>query len=139
DLDTTHIGIAANNKIYTTVVSEDKQRIMIFKINSRNPHNFLFTTFLFDENLTMLDRHRIYLPMEDRNDLFTDFQLDNEGQLVFGRYLRSGSNDYITRVALVTKAAKADSFSVSDIGSNDRILDEIKIKVDNTNKRYIMA
>ncbi len=139
DLDTTQISFASNNKIYTSVISEDKQRIMIFKINSKNPHSFLFTTFLFDSNLSPLDRHRIYLPMEERNDLFTDFQLDNDGQLVFGRYMRSGSNDYITRVALVTKGPIADSFSVKDIGSGDRILDEVKIKVDNGNKRYILA
>ena len=139
ELDTTQISFAANNKIYTTVVSDDKSRILIFKINSKNPHNFLFTTFLFDSNLQPLDRHRLYLPMEERNDLFTDFQLDNEGTLVFGRYMRSGSNDYITRVALVTKGPVADSFSIKDIGSGDRILDEIKIKVDNNNKRYILA
>jgi hypothetical protein len=139
DLDTTQISFAANNKIYTTVVSEDKQRIMIFKINSKNPHNFLFTTFLFDAGLQPLDRHRIYLPIQERNDLFTDFQLANDGTLVFGRYMRSGSNDYITRVNLVTKGPVADSFSIKDIGSGDRILDEIKIKVDNNNKRYILA
>lgn len=139
DLDTTQISFASNNKIYTTVVSEDKKRIMIFKINSKNPHNFLFTTFLFDNNLQPLDRHRLYLPMEERNDLFTDFQLDNQGTLIFGRYMRSGSNDYITRVALVTKGPVADSFSVKDIGSGDKILDEIKIKVDNNNQRYILA
>jgi hypothetical protein len=139
ELDTTQVGFASNNKIYTTVISEDKHRIMIFKINSKDPHHFLFTTFLYDENLQQLDRHRIFLPMEERNDLFTDFQLDNDGQLVFGRYIRSGSNDYITRVALVSKGATADSFMISDIGGADRILDEIKIKVDNTNKRYILA
>jgi hypothetical protein len=139
ELDTTQISFAANNKIYTTVISEDKQRIMVFKINSKNPRSFLFTTFLYDNNFGQLDRHRLSLPMEERNDLFTDFQLDNDGQLVFGRYVRSGSNDYITRVALVTKGPTADSFSVKDIGGGDRILDEIKIKVDNNNKRYILA
>ena len=35
-LDTTHIGFAANNKIYSVLSSEDKRRIGIFKINSRN-------------------------------------------------------------------------------------------------------
>lgn len=139
DLDTTQISFAANNKIYTTVYSEDKQRIMVFKINSKNPRNFLFTTYLFDADLHRLDRHRLYLPMEERNDLFTDFQVDNEGELVFGRYQRSGSNDYITRVAIVTKGPIADSFSIKDIGSGERILDEIKIKVDNNNKRYILS
>ncbi|HTI08900.1 MAG TPA: hypothetical protein VL832_10100 [Puia sp.] len=139
ELDTTQIGFAANNKIYTTVVSDNKQRIMVFKINSKNPKNFLFTSFLYDSQLTLLDRHRIFLPMEERNELFTDFLLDNDGQLVFGKFLRSGSNDFVSRVSVVTKGPKADSFSVKDLGTGDRILDEIKIKVDNNNNRYIFT
>src|SRR5580704_15187939 len=80
DLDTTQIGFASSNKIYTTIFSEDKQRIMLFKINSKNPRNFLFTTFLFDQNLELIDRHRMYLEMEEREFNFTDFSLDNEGE-----------------------------------------------------------
>jgi len=125
ELDTTQIGFAANNKIYTTIVSENKQKIMVFKINSKNSKNFLFTTLLYDPQLGVLDKHRIYLPMEERNELFTDFLVDNEGELVFGKYLRSGSNDYISRVLLVTKDVTADSFSVKDIGTADRILVDI--------------
>ena len=139
ELDTTQVGFASNNKIYTTVISEDKQRIMIFKINSKDPKNFLFTTFLYDKDLKLADRHRMYLQMEERNDLFTDFLLDNEGQFVFAKYLRSGSNDYVSRVSIVTKGPVADSFTVKDIGSGDRILDEIKMKLDDNNKRYIIS
>jgi hypothetical protein len=139
ELDTTQIGFAASNKIYTTVVSENRQRIMVFKINSHNPKNFLFTTFLYDDSLHLIDRHRLYLPVEERNELFSDFLLDNAGEMVFAKFLRSGSNDYITRVSLVTKAPVADSFLVRDVGAGDRILDEIKIKVDNNNRRYILT
>ena len=139
ELDTTQVGIASNNKIYTTVISEDKQRIMLFKINSKDPRNFLFTSFLYDAGLKLIDRHRIFVPMEERNELFTDFFLDNEGQLVFGKYLRSGSNDYVSRVSVVTKGPLADSFSIKDLGSGDRILDEIKMKVDNNNNTYIIS
>src|SRR5687768_9307037 len=51
ELDTTRIGWAANNKIYTTVYSDDKKQVMVFKINSRNQRNFIFTTLLMDETL----------------------------------------------------------------------------------------
>jgi hypothetical protein len=61
DLDTTQISFAANNKIYTTVYSEDKQRIMVFKINSKNPRNFLFTTYLFDADRHKRTRRRQFL------------------------------------------------------------------------------
>lgn len=139
ELDTTQVGLASNNKIYTTVISEDKQRIMIFKINSKDTRNFLFTSFLYDASLKLVDRHRIYLPMEERNELFTDFFLDNEGQMIFGKYLRSGSNDYVSRVSVVTKGPLSDSFSIRDLGSGDRLLDEIKMKVNNNNNTYIIS
>ena len=86
DLDTTHFGGSYNSKIYTTIFSEDKQKIIIFKINSKDPKNFLFTTFLYNSQLELLDRHRLWLPMDDRNDYFTDFALDNDGNLVFAKF-----------------------------------------------------
>ena len=139
DLDTTQVGFASNNKLYTVIDSEDKQRIMVFKINSHDPKNFLFTTFLYDNDMKLMDRHRLYLAMEDRNDIFTEFLVDNQGTFVFAKYLRSGSNDYVSRVSVVTKGPTADSFSIRDIGAGERILDEIKIKVDNNNNRYIIS
>jgi hypothetical protein len=138
DLDTTHFGGSAN-KIYTTVFSEDRQKIIIFKINSKNPKNFLFTTFLYNSQLELLDRHRLSLPMEDKNDYFTDFVLDNDGNLVFAKFLKSGGNDYISRVSFVSKGATADTFSIKDAGTADHILDEIKVRADNLNKQYILT
>ncbi|HVM89566.1 MAG TPA: hypothetical protein VMT76_15365 [Puia sp.] len=138
-LDTTQIGFAANNKIYTVVSSDDKQKIMLFKINSKDPRNFLFTTFLYTSQLELIDRHRIYVPMEERNETFTDFLLDNEGTLVFGKFLRNSGSDYVTKVSIVTKAPVADNFSIKDVGSGDKLLDEIKLKIDNNNKLYILT
>ncbi|HTQ28192.1 MAG TPA: hypothetical protein VMI35_08695 [Puia sp.] len=141
DLDTTQISFTANNKIYTTLFSEDKQRIMVFKINSKNPKDYIFTTFLFDKQLELIDRHRLNLAMDDKNDVFNGFLLDNDGQLVFGKYYKSSGTggDYVSRISLISKGPVADTFSVRDIGTSDRLLDEIKIKVDNRNKRYILT
>lgn len=140
DLDTTQIGFAANNKIYTTLVSDDKQRIMVFKINSKNPKNFLFTTLLFDANMKLVvDKKRLWLPMEERNDYFTDFVLDNDGDLVFGKLVRTNSNNYISKISLVALPATADSFVAKDLSTEDKMLDEVKIKADNTNKRYLFT
>jgi hypothetical protein len=139
ELDTTRIGWAANNKIYTTIYSDDKKHVMVFKINSRNQRSFLFTTMLFDETLHRKNKHQLTLPMQERNDYFTDFVLDNDGGLVFGKFVRKGGGDYVTDLSLITKAADSTSFSVYDMKTGDRFLDDIKIKVDNTNKRYLFS
>jgi hypothetical protein len=139
ELDTTRIGWAANNKIYTTVFSDDKQKIMVFKVNNRNPKVFLFTTMLFDVDMKLQQKHRLNIDMEERNDYFTDFLLDNDGDLVFGKYIRKGGSDYITNLQLILKKAASENFSIFDMKTGDRVLDEIKIKVDNTNKRYLFT
>jgi hypothetical protein len=139
DLDTTQVSFAASNKIYTVIASEDKQYIMAFKINNRNPRNYIFTSFLFDNQLGLVDRHRINLTADERNVLFTNFLLDNEGNFVFGKFLKSGGSDYVTDVSLITKGPKSDTFAIRNIGADERVLDEIKIKVDNNNKRYLLT
>jgi hypothetical protein len=139
ELDTTRIGWAANNRIYTTIYSDDKKQIMIFKINSRNQKNFVFTTLLFDETLHLKNKHQLMLPMEERNDYFTDFLLDNDGGMVFGKFVRKGGGDFITNLSLVTKAPDSSQFSTYDLKTGDRVLDDVKIKVDNTNKRYLFS
>lgn len=139
ELDTTKIGWAANNKIYTTLFSDDKEKIMVFKINNKNPKNFLFTTLLFDKDLNLQNKHFINMPMEERNDYFTDFLLDNEGDLVFGKFIRRGGSDYISDLYMILKKADEASFIIKDLKTTDRVLDEIKIKVDNTNRRYLFT
>jgi hypothetical protein len=139
ELDTTKIGWAANNKIYTTLFSDDKQKIMVFKVNNRNPKNFIFTTLLFDADMKQQEKHRMTIDMEERNDYFTDFMLDNDGDLVFGKFIRKGGSDYITDLKLIMKKAASENFAIHDLQTKDRVLDEVKIKIDNTNKRYLFT
>jgi hypothetical protein len=138
ELDTTQIGFAGNNKIYTTINSDDKQRIMVFKINSRNQKNFVFATLLYNNNLELLGKYRMVMPMEERNDFFTDFLLTNEGELVFGKFVRQNFNEYITKLTMVIKYPDSSNFSIREVETDGKILDEIKLKADNTNKRILV-
>jgi len=140
ELDTTRIGWAANNKLYSTIYSDDKQKVMIFKINNRNPKNFLFTTLLFDAELQLQNKHHMSMNMEERNDYFTDFLLDNDGDMVFGKFVRKNGSDYISNLQLITKKAGEEGFKVRDLNKEDeRVLDEVKVKIDNTNRRYLFS
>ncbi|NML20775.1 hypothetical protein HHL16_07810 [Pseudoflavitalea sp. G-6-1-2] len=140
ELDTTRIGWSANNKIYTTVFSDDKQQIMVFKINSRNQRNFLFTTMLYDAELKLKQRHNFNLPMEERNDYLTDFLVDNEGDLVFGKFRRKNSSDYVTDLHMLVKKSDQENLADHRLNGEEKILlDEVKIKLDNTNRRFLFT
>jgi hypothetical protein len=137
-LDSSHIGMASTNKVYTAITSEDKSKILLFKINSKNRQNYALTTVLFNNRLDLLKRNLIYMPFDDRNEYVDDFNVDNDGNLVFAKFLRQGS-DNITRAALVVKLIDADSLESHELNLNNFMLDEIHIKIDNYNKRYLLA
>ncbi len=137
-LDTTQLGFAANNKIYTVISSEDKSRLIVFKINSRNRKLFRVTTVLLDDRLNTLRKSRITMPMEERNEHLGEFQLDNEGDLVFTKYT-STSGDEISKASFVIKHADADTLTYMPLDLEKINLDEIHIKVDNYNNRYFLT
>jgi hypothetical protein len=139
DLDTTQVNSTITSKIYTTIYSENKRRIMVFKINSKNVRNFVITSYLYNDTLDLLDRHRIGLAMDEKGDMFSNFHLDNQGEFVFAKFHKSSNGDYISRVSLISKGPVSDSFNIRDLGTTDRILDDIKIKIDNVNQRYILT
>lgn len=138
ELDTTQIGFAASNKIYTVLSSEDKSRIIVFKINSRNRRQYKIATALFDDQLHELKRSRLAIDMEERNDYLGEFNLDNSGDLVFTKYYRTNA-DNISDGFFIIKYAQADSFSWHRLNVEKNNLDEIRIKVDNANQRYFLT
>jgi hypothetical protein len=138
ELDTTHIGFTTNNRIYSAINSDDKSKIMLFKINSRNKSRFLVTTLLFNETLSLQKRSRLVMQMNERDDYLDEFSLDNDGDLVFTKLTRN-SNDNVTKTFLIWKPAMSDSLSFTDLGLEKIYLDDLQVKVDNANKRYFLS
>ena len=138
ELDTSHIGFSTNNKIYSTLSSEDKSKIIVFKINSRNKRRYIFTSMLLNDRLELQKRSRIVIPMEEKDDYLDEFHLDNEGDLVFTEFYRN-NNDNIGRATFMMKQAQSDSFVTKELNIEKSFLDEIHIKVDNFNKRYFFT
>ena len=137
-LDTSHIGFTANNKIYSAITSEDRSKILVTKINSRNRSNYVVTTLLYTNTLDPLKRSRMNIPMEERDDYLGDFVVDNDGDIVLTKFIRS-ANDNIGQTWFMWKQAQSDSFVVTDLTRDKFYLDELHVKVDNVNKRYFLT
>ena len=54
------------------------------------------------------------MDMEDHNDNLDEFNVDNEGDLVFTKFTRA-SNETISNAALIYKSAQSDSIITTDI------------------------
>lgn len=136
-LDTTYIGLFSDNKIYNTVNSEDKQKIVVYKIQKKYD-KFNYTTLLFNQQLELIKKTRITMPYEERRTVLSDFFVDNEGNFVFALGNKIGNRDYIHNLKLIIKDALSDTFAFHSISLVNFYLDEIKLKVDNINKRYLI-
>lgn len=137
ELDTTHLGIFADNKIYNMVNSEDKQQIMIYKIQKRND-NFNFTTILYNAQLQLQNRAKLQIPYDERKDIFSDFLVDNEGTFVFTRSVRGGNRELVSKLILFTKSPSSFKFQENELPLNKTYLDDITLKIDNINRRYLI-
>jgi hypothetical protein len=139
EMDTTGVGMLNNNKIYTLINSEDKQKIGIFKINSRYSDNYAVTTVLFDADLNKIKKSVMHINMPDRSDFLNDFSLANDGTIVFARMSGTAQSDNINRVTLIKKPAVNDTAAFADITIPQIFLDDIRLKIDNSNGKYLIT
>lgn len=136
-LDTTQVGATGDNRIYSVVNSDDKQHIIVFKIHKKYD-NVNFVTLHYNNQLTMLHRTRHVIDYSERRESLSDFFVDNSGNFLFCKSTRSGNQDNLSSLSILTKAALADTFHESRIGLEGNYIDEVKIKVDNVNRRYVI-
>jgi len=139
DIDTTQVSGNSENKVYTLISSDDKKKIMLFKIKKNSERDYFFTTLLFDQQLNLQRKSNFSLLSVEKEVVFTDFILDNDGDFAFGKCTKIGSRDYINKVDLLYKKSLSDSILIQNIPLNDLTLDELKIKFDNYNKKIILA
>lgn len=136
-LDTTHLNFFANNKIYSLINSEDKSKIMVYKIR-RKSGKFNFTTLLYNDSLQLLHKSDIQSYFDDKKDYFSDFFVDNDGNFVFTKGYKSGAKDYIQDLSIVVKEPDADTLGIYKIDLQGNLIDPTKVKIDNLNKNYII-
>ena len=138
-LDTSDIGFFGDNKIYSTISSEDKSKIMVFKIKGKNSDILTFTTILLSQDLEMLKKTRFTFRVQEHQDVLTDFYVTNGGDFIFGRAERSTARDAILHVTVAMKPEAGDSLLALPTRRREHLfLDEVKLKVDNFHGRILL-
>lgn len=136
-LDSSRVPILADYRIYGTTYSQDKQRIMIYKMQKKN-QSLSIVTKLFDSELNMLDSTRIVTPFDEKREEYSDVQVDNDGGLIFAKTSRSIFRDNTDGLDIYFRKPGAKDYKVTNIDLQGKYIDEVMIKVDNINKRYLL-
>jgi hypothetical protein len=79
------------------------------------------------------------IAMPERNDLLTQFHVDNDGNLIFTRAVQSQQDDAIQKLFLLIKPLYSSSLAEQELNLKNIYLNDIRLKVDNFNKRYILT
>ncbi|MFM7672372.1 MAG: hypothetical protein ACKO6Q_07270 [Bacteroidota bacterium] len=138
ELDTSAVRSVSPQTVYTTLVSEDRKRILVFKVNSRNRRLFRLTTLLYNDQLQLLRRSELTIRMEERVETLGNFTIDNAGNLAFLKIHRA-ANENIDQVVFHFKGAESDNIAESPLLLNQIWLDEPQLRVDNVNGRFLLA
>lgn len=139
EMDTTHINFWASNKIYNLLNSEDKQRLAVFKLNTRNEKIHVVSTAVFDRQLNLLARSRLAIPMPDRFDYLTEFAVDNTGDMAFLRVSSSGQEDNTNKIQLIYKPLRQDVAVEQPIDLKGNYLDDIRLKAVNGTGHFLLT
>ena len=139
ELDTTQVGVFGDNKIYTTVVSEDKQKILVFKIKGKNKDNLTITTIFFDPQLQLQNKSRWRYTVNEHEDIISDYAVTNGGDFAFTHSHHGVNRDNISKSWLVIKTNASPEPVINELPFKDIYLDEVRLKVDNYNKRFLIT
>ena len=138
-LDTTAISFFASNKIYNLLVSEDKQKIAVYKINSRDEQRYIFTAHVFDAGLNSISKFTTAIPMQAHNDFLTEFTLDNSGTIAFVKASGNSDANNIQNISLLVKDPLVEKISAYPLNAEKIYLDDIRVKADNLNNHFLIA
>lgn len=134
-LDTTRINFIGNNNIYFTSFSEDKSKILLYKVIVRNSRMTVVTK-LYDHNFTLLDSTRRTMPIDERREVYTDYQVNNDGDIIYAKEMSTGYRENTNQLEVTTHAPGGGFYSLL-IPLEKNFIDEFKIKIDNLNKTYL--
>lgn len=136
-MDSTRVGVRSGSGVYNTTHSEDKQRLLIYKLQSKEKELMLVTK-QYNPSLTLLDSTRSIIGFDSRREALSPLQIANDGSIFFTREIKKNTRENVSQLEVVTNVLNSNSFRVTPIDLQNKFIDDIQIKVDNLNNNYIL-
>ncbi|MBS1741850.1 MAG: hypothetical protein JST81_02340 [Bacteroidetes bacterium] len=138
-LDTTKISVLADNKIYSTTFSEDKQKILVYKRQLRD-QNFTLVTKMYNASLELLDSTRQNTRFNDEKEIYSDIAVSNNGNYLFAKETkRWARKDTASELEIyLHKTGQSEPYRSYKLSLGKKLIEEIVIKTDNLNSNYVI-
>ncbi len=138
-LDTTNTPqLADRSMIYSCINSEDKQKILIFKVYNHSDIDTYVSSVLFDRDLHLIRHSTSDLTMGG-SEYLRQFSVDNEGNFIFIGHRGAGPAGSSEQALLFRIPANKDTLFFNEIIPATISVDDIRLLIDNIHKRYIIS
>ncbi len=138
DVDTTKVGLFSTTPSYDVTWSEDKKKILMYKVHSRNDEYHVALKILND-SLTTLDSTRFSASFNDRREAFGDIQIDNDGTILFTKERQNSRPEYINALELNFRKLFQTGYSTTAITlEKEQLIEDARVKIDNLNRQYLI-
>lgn len=137
-LDTTRIGFFADRKVYYLTVSENKEQILLYKMQTKGD-KIDMSAFLYNKEMKRVDQTKTTFSFDPRKQLYNDFAVANDGTFYFTKETTKGRRDYNEKLELFYKRPRKEGLYVVDIPILDKRIDQSQLKIDNQNDRIFLT
>lgn len=131
-LDTTKVSFFASNKIYFLTKSEDRQKILLYKMLRKN-ETLSLSTSIFNSSLQKLDSTSNVFKFDDKRESYGDLEIDNDGTLFYTKFGNKSRSDYLNKVELVYRKLNSKDFVAKDVPLEEKKISDVNMKIDNRN------
>jgi hypothetical protein len=126
----------AGTKVFNLIESEDRSKLLFFSVNTTNPASIKVKTMALTTPFKLLNEAAISINAQNKKSNLSDFALDNKGNLFCLRNVEQSNAAPV--VSLLYMAADGSEVIETPIVNNSLVLDDIRLKINNTNGTVIV-
>ena len=126
----------SGTKVFNLIESEDRSKLLFFSVNTTNPASIKIKTMALSTPFALLNEATISINAQNKKSNLSDFALDNKGNLFCLRNVEQPNAAPV--VSLLYMAADGSEVIETPILNNSLVLDDIRLKINNTNGTVIV-
>ena len=138
-LDSTLIEDIVEFPLFQLITNPSKNLLMLTYLRLTDERLTRMSTAMYQHNLQLIEKSDLLVSTPNGSDKLNQFQLDNEGNLIFLRNVLSEESDALVRSDILVKPRGIDEVKNATIQFNKIGIKDLKIAIDNKNSRVVAA
>lgn len=138
-LDSLFIENISEFPLFKLIINPAKNLMMLTYLQQSTEKLTRMSTVMYQQNLELVEKSDLLVFTPNGSDKLNQFQLDNEGNLVFLRNVLNEESDALERSDILVKPRGIDEVKNATIQFNKIGIKDLKIAIDNKNSRVVAA